>query len=109
MPTLLLDDAPVADVEVAASLAERTHGLLGRDGVETGLVLRPASSVHTIGMRFAIDVVFVARSGRVLAVVTMPPQRLGLPRLRARWILETEAGRCAEWGIAPGRRLSLAD
>jgi len=104
---LLLDGGWVAEVEQARSLAERSRGLLGRDGIATGLVLRPASSVHTLGMRFPIDVAYVDKSGKVLAVITMPPGRLGLPRLRCRWILETEAGRCAKWGIAPGRVLSL--
>ena len=97
----------LAEVEQARSLAERSRGLLGREGIGTGLVLRPASSVHTVGMRFAIDVAYVAKSGKVLAVTTMPPRRLGLPRLRSKWILETEAGQCAAWGIAPGRVLSL--
>lgn len=111
MPTLkttplTLDGARIAEVEEARSLAERSRGLLGRDGIATGLVLRPASSVHTLGMRFAIDVVYVNKAGLVLAVTTMKPQRMGLPRLRCAWILETEAGRCAEWEVRPGRRLA---
>jgi uncharacterized membrane protein (UPF0127 family) len=112
MPTLTtasltLDGEAIAEVEQARSLAERSRGLLGRDGIATGLVLQPASSVHTLGMRFPIDVVYVDKAGLVLAVVTMRPRRMGLPRLRSRWILETEAGRCAEWGIRAGRRLGL--
>lgn len=108
MARLIMDDVEVATVEVAHRYAERARGLLGRDGVATGLVLRPGSSVHTLGMRFAIDVVFVRRDGRVLAVVTMPRNRFGLPRPRSAWILETEAGRAREWGITPGRILELA-
>ena len=107
MPRLLLDDQPLTDVEVARTLAQRTRGLLGRDGIETGLVLSPGSSVHTLGMRFAIDVAYVAADGRVLAVRTMRPHRMGLPRPRSKWILETESGRMAAWGIRPGRRLRL--
>ncbi len=104
---LILDGTPVAEVEQARSLAERSRGLLGRDGIGTGLVLRPGSSVHTLGMRFAIDVAYVDRSGTVLAVTTMAPRRMGRPRMRSAWILETEAGRCAQWGITAGRVLSL--
>jgi len=107
MTVLRVDGEPVGEVEVARSLAERSRGLLGRDGIETGLVLDPASSVHTFGMRFPIDVAYVGRDGRVLAVRTMPRHRLGLPRPRTRWILETERGRMAQWGIRPGRRLVL--
>ena len=107
MPVLAVDGVAVAEVEIARTFATRSKGLLGRDGVRTGLILRPASSVHTFGMRFAIDVAYVARDGRVLAVATMPPQRLGLPRLRSRWILETEADRLTAWGIRPGSRLTV--
>jgi uncharacterized membrane protein (UPF0127 family) len=107
MSILTVDDQPVAEVEVARSFSARSKGLLGRDGITTGLVLEPASSVHTFGMRFAIDVAYVARGGRVLAVRTMPAQRLGLPRLRSRWVLETQAQRMAEWGIHPGAQLNL--
>ena len=53
MPQLLLDDRPVSEVEVARTLAQRTRGLLGREGIETGLVLSPGGSVHTLGGRAA--------------------------------------------------------
>ncbi len=104
---LLLDGVRICEVELATSYLERSRGLLGRDGIATGLVLKPGTSVHTFRMRFPIDVVFVGRDGRVLAVVGMPRNRLGLPRLRSAWILETELGQARRWGITPGRVLSL--
>lgn len=107
MALLTMDGVPVGSVELALSYAQRSKGLLGREGIATGLVLRPGTSVHTFGMRFAIDVVYVRRNGVVLAMVTMPPNRLGRPRLRSAWILETEAGRATGWGIEPGRVLHL--
>ncbi|MEV4431796.1 DUF192 domain-containing protein [Streptomyces sp. NPDC049585] len=94
-------------VEVAASARSRTRGLLGRDGVEGGLLLVPASGVHTLGMRFSIDVAYLRRDFTVLAVRTMPPGRIGLPRLRARMVLEAAAGAMSAWGLRPGDRLEL--
>ncbi|WP_225847685.1 DUF192 domain-containing protein [Streptomyces sp. HPF1205] len=94
-------------LRVAASYRARTRGLLGRDGVEGALLLTPASSVHTVGMRFAIDVAYLDRGLRVLAVRTMPPGRVGRPRLRARHVLEAEAGALAAWGVARGVRLEV--
>jgi hypothetical protein len=44
----------------------------------------------------------------VLRVVTMAPGRIGLPRLRARHVLETAAGRCAQWGVVRGVGLDVA-
>ena len=34
------------------------RGLLGRDGIDGAMLLRPARSVHSVGMRFPIDVAF---------------------------------------------------
>nr|WP_086013655.1 MULTISPECIES: DUF192 domain-containing protein [Streptomyces] len=98
-----------ADVplEVAASYRARTRGLLGRDGVTGALLLTPASSVHTFGMRFAIDVAYLDRRLTVLAVRTMRPGRLGLPRPRARHVLEAEAGAMERWGLRAGARVTI--
>ncbi|MEU9485759.1 DUF192 domain-containing protein [Streptomyces decoyicus] len=94
-------------VEIAASYRARTRGLLGREGIEGALLLTPANSVHTFRMRFAIDVAYLSRDFTVLAVRTMRPGRLGLPRLRARHVLEAEAGAMARWGLRPGLRLGV--
>ncbi|WP_371617669.1 DUF192 domain-containing protein [Streptomyces sp. NBC_00454] len=94
-------------LEVAASYAARTRGLLGRDGIEGAMLLTPAASVHTFRMRFAIDVAHLDRDLKVIALTTMPPGRLGLPRLRSRHVLEAEAGAMAGWGLRVGSRLRL--
>lgn len=88
-------------MEIAASYRARARGLLGRDGIEGALLLTPASGVHTFRMRFAIDVAYLSRDFTVLAVRTMRPGRLGRPRLRARHVLEAEAGAMARWGCGP--------
>ena len=94
-------------LEIAASYRARTRGLLGRTGITGALLLTPAASVHTLGMRFAIDVAYLDRRMRVLAVRTMPPGRLGRPRLRARHVLEAEAGAMAAWGLRPGATVTV--
>lgn len=86
-------------LELAESARTRRHGLLGRDGIEGALLLSPASAVHTLGMRFAIDVAYLDRKLRVLTVRTMHPGRVGLPRPRARYVLEAEAGALEKWGV----------
>lgn len=104
--TLRIGPLPVP-LEIAASYAARTRGLLGRDGIDGAMLLTPAASVHTFGMRFAIDVAYLDRNLRVLAVVTMPPGRLGLPRLRSRHALEAAAGAMAGWGLRVGTTLEV--
>lgn len=94
-------------MEIAASLRSRLRGLLGRDGLDGAILLTPGASVHTLGMRFAIEVAFVDRRLRVLAVRRMPPGRVGLPRLRAKHVLEAADGAFAGWGVVPGAQLEL--
>ncbi|MFI7323627.1 DUF192 domain-containing protein [Streptomyces rubiginosohelvolus] len=97
----------VVPLRIAASYRARTKGLLGRDGIEGAMMLTPCGSVHTFRMRFPIDVAYLDRKFTVLAVTTMKPGRLGLPRLRARHVVEAEAGAMVRWGVRPGVRLEL--
>jgi len=88
--------------ELATTRAARRRGLLGRDGIAGALVLRPCRQVHTIGMRFPIDVAFCARDGRVLRVHTMPPGRVSRIVWRARFVVEAAAGSFEQWGVRRG-------
>ncbi len=61
--------AVLADhLELAGDSAHRRRGLLGRDRLDDGhvLVIAPCAAVHTFFMRFAIDVLFVKKSGVVV-------------------------------------------
>jgi hypothetical protein len=101
---------PVAmSVEIAATRTSRRRGLLGRDRLDEAcaMVLAPCGAVHTVGMRFAIDVVFLDRQGYAVKVVhDLRPWRLALaPRARA--VIEMAAG-SLRWGhVLPGDRLYL--
>ncbi|AOR32370.1 hypothetical protein BFF78_15985 [Streptomyces fodineus] len=101
------EDPVILPLELAASYRARTKGLLGRDALDGAMLLSPASGVHTFGMRIPIDVAYLDRRLTVLAVRTMRPGRLGLPRLRARHVLEAEAGAMAGWGVKAGVRVSV--
>ncbi|WP_326699561.1 DUF192 domain-containing protein [Streptomyces sp. NBC_01754] len=95
-------------LRIAASYRARAKGLLGVDGVDGALLITPCGSVHTFRMRFGIDVAYLDREFNVLAVRTMRPGRLGLPRPRARHVLEAEAGAMAGWGLRPGSRVRIS-
>ena len=107
MPWLLRDGEVLAVLEVVETLAARSRGLLGRDGVEGAMLIKPARSVHTIGMRFPIDVAFCDRDMAVIGTVTMARYRVGRPRLRARCVLEAEAGAFERWSLRPGDQLEI--
>jgi uncharacterized membrane protein (UPF0127 family) len=90
------------DVEVASTRRARRRGLLGRDGIDGALLLTPTRSVHTVGMRFDLDVAYLSREGVVLEVARMRRNRVGRPRWRARAVLEAEAGAFERWGFGVG-------
>jgi uncharacterized membrane protein (UPF0127 family) len=104
---LLRDSAVLASVEVAETWRDRARGLLGRDGIDGALLLRPARSVHTFGMRFPIDVAFCDEQLVVVKTVTLARYRLTAPVWSARCVLEAEAGTFADWRLRPGDRLYL--
>ncbi|MGA2220107.1 MAG: DUF192 domain-containing protein, partial [Terracidiphilus sp.] len=66
-------------MEVADTGAKRSKGLLGRKGLAPGegLWIVPCESVHTIGMQFPIDLVYIDRKKRVKKIRSaVPPWRL---------------------------------
>ena len=104
------DGRIVADrVLRASTLGDRLRGLLGRREMETGsaLLLQPARQIHTIGMRFPIDVVFCDRDLRVLRVVrSLRPRRVTRYVRRAHYVVECAGGSVGE--LAPGDELSIS-
>lgn len=96
----------VADhVEVATTPLARMRGLLGRDSLPqgNGLLIRSCKGVHTFGMKFSIDIVFLNRENRVVAVrKNTPPNRLTRIYLSASSVLELPAGTLGSSMISPG-------
>ena len=104
---LVRDGAVLASAEAAVGRRGRRRGLLGRPGIDGALVLRPARQVHTVGMRFAIDVAFCDRDGTVVRTTTLRPGRVSRPVVRATWVVEAEAGAFARWGVSVGDVLEV--
>lgn len=109
MTWLMKGDQVLASVEVAATARDRARGLIGRDGIDGAILIRPARGVHTLGMRFAIDVAFLDKSGAVLETVRMAPNRVGRFRLRSSSVVEAEAGAFERWGLASGDVVEVRD
>lgn len=113
-PAMLLINArtgtPLAEsVELADTSAARRRGLLGRDGLPSGaaLVLTPCNAVHTIGMRFAIDVAFVDGRGVVRRIVReLRPWRMAVSPF-ASMAIEFGGGELRRAALRVGDRLYL--
>ena len=104
---LLRDGEVLASLDVADGWRARTRGLLGRDGCDGAILLRPARSVHTVGMRFPIDVAFCDGDLRVIRIVTMPRHRISRLVWKSRAVVEAEAGAFARWRLQPGDQLEV--
>jgi len=82
-------------IETATTRAARLRGLTGRAALGDGEGLRipRCRSVHTFGMRFALDLVWLDRRGEVVRVDRGVPPRRVRSCLRARSVVEVGAGR----------------
>jgi uncharacterized protein len=99
----------LASLEVADTRPTRRTGLLGRDSFDGALLLAPARSVHTLGMRFPIDVAWLDADLTVLRTARLRRHRMSRPVVRARCVLEAEAGSFARWGLQVGDQLERQD
>lgn len=84
---------------------QRLVGLLGRRALsaDEALWIEPCGSVHTFGMRFAIDVVFLDRVGRIVRVVNALPPGRWCRAPGARVAIEFAAGASARWSLVEGQ------
>ena len=99
-------------IAVAETSWSRMVGLLDKSGLEPGegLLIIPSQAVQTIGMRFAIDVVFVNRQWRVVHLrPAMVPNRVTGFHWRAHFVLELPAGVVVQSSTAVGDQLRLKE
>ncbi len=99
----------MSSLRLADSPGTRTRGLMGRDGLEGAILLRPARSVHTLGVLFPIDVSHLDDNLTVLRTTRMEGLRVGRPVRRACSVLEAEAGSFERWGLVVGDVLEVRE
>lgn len=104
---LVSEGRVLAAARRAMTRSERRRGLIGVSNVSEPLVLEPCSWIHTVGMRTAIDVVYVAHDGTVLSTSHMRPWRVGPLTRSARFIVEAAPGSIERWNIRPGDKLEI--
>jgi uncharacterized membrane protein (UPF0127 family) len=103
--------AVVDNLEIAEDPLSRTRGLLGHRPLKfgEGLMIDPVRWIHTFGMSFPIDVVYIGKDWRVVALTeNLSPGRIDRPVLRARCAIEMAAGAIRRAGLQVGDRLELS-
>ena len=107
MSWLVADDKVLATLDIADTWKTRLKGVLGCERFEGALLTKPAFSVHSIGLKTELDVAYCDANLRVLDIVTMVPNRMGMPRVRARQVIEAPKGSFERWGIRAGDQLEV--
>ena len=109
MGWLVTEGRDLASCESVSQRRDKGRGLLGRDGIEGALALTGCRWVHTLGMRFAVDVAYVDENGIVVKTVHMHRHRVGAPVWRARWVIEAQEGAFGRWGLRVGDVVELRE
>lgn len=107
MAWLVCDARVLASAEIADSRRTRRKGLLGRDTMSGALVIEPCRWIHTLGMRFPIDVAYLDNDGVVVKTMQMHRHRMGIPVWRAHCVIEAQAGAFARWGLRVGDQIEI--
>jgi uncharacterized membrane protein (UPF0127 family) len=102
-------------LEDAGGLGGQSRGLLGRDQLEPGSGMlfengrfTPMMWMHMFFMRFAIDIVFLGRGGKVVKVNrNLKPWRVSSMVFGARLALELPAGAAEASGTEPGDQIKF--
>lgn len=83
-------------VEYATGFFMRLKGLLGRRSMDdrSAMIIERCSSVHTVGMRFALDLIFLDKEWRVVSIQrnVRPGKPMVTGGLRAKRVVESQAG-----------------
>ena len=95
-------------LRVADSLGARLRGLIGRremiPGEEGLLIPTPVgiAQIHTLFMRFPLEVLYLDAAGRVMKADSIRPWRIGPLVRHCRWVLELPAGTIGVTDTHPG-------
>ncbi len=97
---------------IADSFTSRFMGLMFRKSIESdyALYITPCNQIHTFNMRFAIDVIYLSETGKVVEIhENVKPNRICRTVKNARSVVEVNAGAATELGICRGDILEICE
>lgn len=107
----LRNNAALADkAKLADNFLGRLIGLLNRRSLEKGeaLILRPSNCIHSFFMRFTIDVLFLDKSGKVVACLpSFRPFRFSPVYFNAHTVIELPEHTLKLSAIQPGDNIQI--
>lgn len=100
----------VQNGEIADTFLTRLKGLLGRQGLDEGqgLVIKPCNSVHMIGMKFPIDVIFVDKDDVVCHIIEdLAPGKIGPVIKESAYVVEVPVGTVKRSNTGVGDKIAV--
>jgi uncharacterized protein len=101
------DDRVIENISKTSNFMERMRGLLASPPLKEneGLLITPCSSVHTFGMNYNIDLVFLDKQWNIVKIVkSLKPWRMSLSN-SAFMVLELAANSIEKLQLATGQQL----
>tara|TARA_R110002072_G_scaffold172728_5_gene327107 strand:- start:52513 stop:52860 length:348 start_codon:yes stop_codon:yes gene_type:complete len=106
--TLIRNNKPLCELWIADTALARMKGLLGSKPLadKQGLLMSPCNSIHTLGMKYGLDVVFLNKAGKVKKISrTVKPNRMKTC-FSAAYVIELKAGQASALGIEKSQILT---
>jgi uncharacterized membrane protein (UPF0127 family) len=100
-----------AKMTIADSFFLRVKGLLGKKDLtkDEALWIHKCNSIHTFGMKFALDCIFLDKNLVVKQLrKNIKPQRLVLPIWGADSVIECKSGTLDQFNLKPGDQLYVS-
>ncbi len=104
---LVSDGRVLASANIADTARAKRRGLIGQQDLQTALVITPCRWIHTVGMRFALDIAYLDSEGTVIKVQRVNRNRVPLPVFSARTVIEAKAGLFERWGLQLGATIEM--
>jgi|SRR3989344_173406 len=97
------------DIEIADKVGSRGLGLIGRGGWKrNGMLLKDTNAIHTVFVRFPIDVIFLDKDFKILRVVeNLKPFRFSPIVWKAKQVLELPTGTIKNKSLRVGNKIKL--
>ncbi len=95
----------LSSLNIADTPLARRRGLIGQTKVETPLLIESCRWIHTFGVKCDLDIAYLDEEMRVIKIQTVRKQRVAMPVLKAKHVLEAGAGVFENWGLVVGHKL----
>ena len=104
----------LGEVDLADSFMSRFLGLMFKNNIERGLILklpssrsRRGSAIHMFFMKFPLDIIFADSDKKIVDMVSIEPWKTYTPKAPAKYVIEMEKGTINTFNLQIGDELDF--